>query len=65
MACQGVFQAGHTYVILADNGKYLSRITRGEVDYVEASIDDYSHFRASVLGDGKIALKAYDGGNSI
>ena len=65
--CQGVFQAGHTYVILANNGKYyLSRIRRGEIDYVEAekvSIDWPSSFRASVIGDGKIALRANDGEN--
>ena len=65
--CQSVFQAGHTYVILANNGKYLSRIRRGEIDYIEAekvSIDWPSRFRASVLGDGKIALRANDGENN-
>ena len=65
--CDYAFHAGHTYVILANNGKYLSRIHRSGVDYIEAekvSIDWPSRFRASVLGDGKIALRANDGANN-
>ena len=61
---QDVFKAGHTYVFLARNGKYVSRILRGEVDYIEAektSIDYFCLFRANILGDGKVAFKADDG----
>ena len=59
-----IFKAGHTYIFLANNGKYLSRIRRGEVDYIEAekvSIDYYCRFRACIMGDGKIALQGDDG----
>ena len=65
--CDYAFHTGHTYVILANNGKYLSRIHRNGVDYIEAekvSIDWPSCFRASVLGDRKIALRANDGENN-
>ena len=64
MAQQDVFEAGHTYVIMANNGRYISRIDRSGINYIEAekiSIDLFSRFRASVLGDGRIALKADDG----
>ena len=65
--CQDVFHAGHTNVILANNGKYLSRIHHSGVDYIEAekvSIDWPSYFCASVLGDGKISLRANDEENN-
>ena len=65
--CDYAFHAGHTFVILANNGKYLSRIHRRGVDFIEAekeSIDCYCRFRASVLGDGKIALRADDGAHN-
>ena len=64
MAQQDVFEAGHTYVIMANNGRYISRIHRSGINYIEAekiSIDLFSRFRAGVLGDGRIALKADDG----
>ena len=65
--CDYAFHAGHTFVILANNGKYLSRIHRNGVDYIEAekvSIDLCCRFRASVLGDEKIALRADDGAHN-
>ena len=59
-----MFQAGKIYVFLANNGKYLSRIRRGSVDYLEAekqSIDTFCLFQASEIGDGKVALKGDKG----
>ena len=61
---QDVFKAGHTYIFLANNGKYLSRIRRGVVDHIEAekiSIDYFCRFRASIMGDGKVAFQGDDG----
>ena len=65
---QDVFQANHTYVILANNGNYLNRILgeheRDHINYIEAAkpkIDLFCRFRASLLGEGTIALKADDG----
>ena len=62
---QDVFEAGRTYIFLANNGKYLSRIRRGEVDHIEAektAIDVFSRFRTSLLGNDKVAFKGDDGG---
>lgn len=45
----------------ADNGKYLSRINRGNIESIEAvkdEIDTYSQFTVTVLADNKIVLKA-------
>ena len=61
---QDVFEAGHTYIFLANNGKYVSRIRRGEVDHIEAektSMDLYCRFRTSVMGNGKVAFRGDDG----
>jgi Galactoside-binding lectin len=48
----------------ADNGKYLSRINRGNIESIKAvkdEIDTYSQFTVTVLADNKILLKADNG----
>ena len=62
---QTVFEAGKTYMFLANNGMYVSRIRRGSVDYVEATktqFDYFCRFVASEIGDGKVAFRS-DSGN--
>ena len=55
---------GNTIAIQADNGWYLSRITRGDENPIEAekdSIDAYSQFKVTILANGQIALQADSG----
>ena len=60
---QDVFEAGHSYLILGNNNKFLSVINYGGVagvrDYIESiknQQDTYCRFVASTLHNGKIAL---------
>ena len=58
-------QAGAIYAFKADNGKYLSRIRRGTVDYVEpakTSVDHFSRFLCILLEGDKIAFRGDGGG---
>ena len=62
---QSPIKAGHTYVLLAHNRKFLSRIRRGLVDYIEAEksmIDVFCYFRASALYNNKVSFKGDNGG---
>jgi len=55
---------GNTIAIQADNGLYLSRIGRGDLNPIEAakgSIDAYSQFKVTILANGQIALQADSG----
>ena len=68
MTCTGPIKAGNSYVLLAHNGKFASRIRRGEIDYIEAeksTIDVFCYFRASVLYNCKVSFKGDDGGWSF
>jgi len=68
MTCTGPIKAGNSYVLLAHNGKFASRIRRGEIDYIEAeksTIDVFCYFRASVLYNYKVSFKGDDGGWSF
>jgi hypothetical protein len=61
---EDVFEAGQTYILLADNNLFVGRINRGSINTMEAvkqSIDPFTLLRASVLGNGKISLRADDG----
>ena len=67
MGSQDVFKDGHAYILLANNDKFVSRILRGDISYIEAektSIDAFCLFRATTLGNGKVVLKADDGINA-
>ena len=51
-------------MLTADNGKYFSRIRRGNVDYIEAaktSPDTPSQFTVHDQPDGTVALQANNG----
>ena len=51
-------------MLIADNGKYLSRIRRGNVDYIEAAKtypDTHSQFTVHYQPDGTVALQADNG----
>ena len=51
-------------VLLAGNGKYLSRIHRGGIDYIEAAKsrpDVYSRFQVYNQPDGTVVLKEDNG----
>ena len=48
------------------NGRFVSRIRRGSVDYMEAkkqTIDLYTRLRASVLYNGKVSFRSDNGGH--
>ena len=47
------------------NGRFVSRIRRGSVDYMEAekqTIDLYTRLQASVLYNGKVSFRSDNGG---
>ena len=51
-------------ILLADNGKYFSRIRRGSIDYIEAAKsnpDVFSRFQVYNQPDGTVVLKADNG----
>ena len=61
-----MFKNDGTYILLGNNGKYLSRVRRGSSDFIEAekeSIDVFCLFRATLRDNGKVAFKA-DNGNA-
>ena len=63
---QNVFKNDGTYILLGNNGQYLSRVRRGIIDFIEAekvSIDVFCLFRATLRANGKVAFKA-DNGNA-
>ena len=53
-----------TVALLANNGKYCSRINHGDRDPIEAvkdSLDVFSQFEATVLTKNRLVLKADNG----
>jgi len=55
---------GHSYVLLANNGKFLTRFQRNGIQYIEAEkgvIDIFCLFKASLLYNGRVALKSDNG----
>jgi hypothetical protein len=61
-----IFDTDSIYVLLGNNGRFVSRIRRGSVDYMEAekvSIDYFCLLRASILYNGKLSLKSDNGNN--
>ena len=60
-----VFCAGKAYILVGYNGKIVSRIRRGTIDYMEAAkdnIDVHTILLPSVLWNGKVSFKS-DNGN--
>jgi hypothetical protein len=61
-----IFGTDSIYILLGNNGRFVSRIRRGSVDYMEAekvSIDYFCLLRASILYNGKLSLKSDNGNN--
>ena len=59
-------EAGKTYVLMGNNGRFVSRIRRGDVDFMEAekqTIDLFTRLRASVLYNGKVSFRSDNGGH--
>ena len=62
---RGTIKAGFSYLLIGCNGKFLSRIRRGSIDYIEAEksiVDVHCHFKASLMYNGKVSFKGDDGG---
>ena len=60
----GFPKAGATYAFKADNGKFLSRVRRGDIDYIEAAkdnVDVFSKFLCILLEFDKVAFQGDDG----
>ena len=64
---QNVFQDGKIYLIIGNNNKFLSSINHGGpggenfIQSVKLQQDQFCRFAASVLDDGTIALKGFEG----
>ncbi|CAI8006528.1 hypothetical protein GBAR_LOCUS4767 [Geodia barretti] len=62
-----IFDTNSIYILLGNNGRFVSRIRRGTIDYMEAekvSIDYFCLLRASILYNGKLSLKSDNGNNN-
>ena len=59
-----VFCAGKAYILVGHNGKMVSRIRRGTIDYMEAAkenIDIHTILLPSILWNGKVSFKSDNG----
>lgn len=63
MTSQDVFEPGQTYLFIAQNNHYVSEVNENPLNIAAAkpSLDVYCLFRATVLGNGKVAFKARNG----